>query len=214
MPGDRLALAVGVGREVDARRGPRRGLDLGERLALAADRHVLRLERRCRRRRRASLFGRSMMWPFEAITEELAAEELVQRPRFGRRLDDRPAPLPLSAPRRFSPAGLRRLFRAASSRRRLAVTGARRRRLGLDDRQRLLRRPRDLDDRAVAAHGSRAGSGGNLPLNARRRSRSTSLQLLQLGLRAAPRARPPARAISTPTGRMPRADRRSSTRSN
>ena len=44
VPGDGLALAIGVGREVDGRRGLCRLLELGERLGLALDGDVLGLE--------------------------------------------------------------------------------------------------------------------------------------------------------------------------
>ena len=87
VPGDRLAFAIGVGRQVDDVDGLRRLLDLGDDLALAADDHVL---------------GREVVLDVDAhlrlrqihdvadrrLHGEAGAEVLLDGLGLGRRLDD------------------------------------------------------------------------------------------------------------------------------
>ncbi len=87
VPGDRLALAVGIGREVNALGGLGRGLEPRDRLILAHDRHVLGLEVVLDVDTELAL---RQVHDVAVGSEhgEFLPEELGQRARLGRRLDD------------------------------------------------------------------------------------------------------------------------------
>ena len=87
VPGDRLALAVGIRRQVDRVRPLRRSPEVGEDLALPADGHVaghevlVHVDAEFLRRQIADV-------PHARLHDEVAAEDLVDGRRLGRRLHD------------------------------------------------------------------------------------------------------------------------------